>query len=372
MLDGSLRIMNHLYNFLRGLDVQEAKVNLKELDKETQRKYRRKDKKDTTRLDIVAEDIISVSPDFSGHIGLFQQVYRESGFVITEERGKVGPEDSRIWHNTPVIISDPTDRSSYLESMIEAHQDSCRTIGDVFDAEVERIGEAHARVEGCNASVTLLKKNEIIYSVIINLLTGEVFVAYEPGVFYGNINSINCHKDLTQRAKFKKDETLCMLCYCEGDKYVHNFEGTHLRFFPLEKSIRSPGGPIRFTYLLEEEGNQNVSNVGVIAHNGEKIQESLPNIAVAHFSRGELAAYKLFCDPTYSEQRGGKPLTPNLQNSLYENGLIQNTGIDLTFLNDHDYPSEFRDTTVIIPTKNLAARTMLEGMVRLDGAIRIV
>jgi hypothetical protein len=59
-------------------------------------------------------------------------------------------------------------------------------------------------------------------------------------------------------------------------------------------------------------------------------------------------------------------------NSLFNQGLIVNTGLKLTFLNNHLYPSEFRDTTVIIPTENEAALTLMNGMVDREYAMRII
>lgn len=371
MLNGSIDIMKHMYDHLRELSVEKGAKAISDFDEKTRRLYARKDGKDTFFFDIVAENAISLGANFYGHYSLFQRVYSQSGVIITEERGRV-PSDRRIEYNTPVIISDPVDRSSYLEKIIQQHGEECTTIGQVFDAERQKIGDKRARVEACNSSVTLLKDNMIKYSMMLNLFTGEVFVAYEPGVFYADITQLNGAECLEKRAKFKTDETLTMLCYTQEGKYENNRMGTHLRFFDLDTSIKSPGGPIRFTYLLEETNKEPVSSIGVIAHNGEKIQESLPNIAVAYFSNGELQAYKLFCDRDYNEHRAGKGLTPNLQNSIYNQGMITNMGIKLEFLNNHQYPSEFRNTTVVFPTENEAALTLMEGMVKRNFAIRII
>ena len=259
-----------------------------------------------------------------------------------------------------------------MERILETHGAECSTLGEVFDSERVRIGEGRARIEACNSSVTLLKDNMIKYSIVLNLFTGETFLAYEKGVFTGNIAEVSDIDDFQIPVSFKDDETLNMLCYCQGNKYENNRTGTHLRHFPLVDVGGFPGGPNRFTYLLSEETDEPVSPIGVIAHNGEKIQESLPNIAVAFFSKGDLQAYKLFCDREFHEHRAGKGLTPNLQNSIYNNGLLINTGLKLAFLNNHDYPSQFRDTTVIIPSSNDPAVTLMAGMVQREYAIRIV
>jgi hypothetical protein len=371
MLNGSLTIMRRMYNTLCRLSVKDAIRHISEMDAETQTLYSRKDGKDTRWFDVVAEDIICLGGEQCfGHYSLFQRIYRQSGVVITEERGRV-PKDRRIETNTPIIISDPIDGSSHLERMIEEFGDSCQTMGQIFDAELKRIGKPLARVQAPNASVTFLKDNQIRFAIVLNLLTGEVFVAYERGVFCGSIRRITNESKLSTRVSFKDTEKLLMLCYNKKGKYDNNRRGTHLRFFPLENGIKSPIGPLRFAYLLDDS-REVVSNIGVIAHSGEKIQESLPNIAVAFFSAGKLLAFKLFCDREYHEKRAGKLLTPVLQNSIYNPGLIINTGLKLTFLNNHDYPSQFRDTTVIVPADNDPAVTMMRGMVDQGFAVQIV
>lgn len=368
MLNGSIEIMAHMYKVLRQMDPKQAKADVSTLDERMADRYKRKDKKDTRLFDMVAEESISLGYKFVGHNSLFLQAYNEEGVIITEEKGKVG--SSRIEQNTPVIISDPIDRTRYLEEIIAEHGKSCKTMGEVFDLEVKRIGKYHARVEACTSSVTLLKDNMIKYSLILNLFTGESFVAYEHGVFQGNITKIKNVNDLKRKVEFKTDEGLDMLCFCKGEKYENNRKGTHLRFFPRDESIKLPGGPNRFTYLLKDK--KNVSNIKVIAHNGEKIQESLPNIAVAFFSEEQLCAYKLFCDRQHYGYRASKVLTPNLQNSIYNDGLLINTGLKLVFLNNHEYPSQFRDTTVITPVENDSAVTLMEGMVKRGYAIKII
>ena len=70
--------------------------------------------------------------------------------------------------------------------------------------------------------------------------------------------------------------------------------------------------------------------------------------------------------------RAEKVMTPNRLNSLYQLGLIEKEGIKVRFLNTHEYPSEFRDTTVITPVANDRAFTLMEGMIQQGYAIRIV
>jgi len=302
------------------------------------------------------------------------RAYNQAGVVITEECGRT-PREMRIEHVTPVIISDPVDSSAYFEKIMKELGQPEDKVGVVFDREVERVGEPAIRRHACSSSVTLIKDNAIKYTVAVNLLTGDIYVAYPKGVFRGDVRRTEKLADVSQQVEFSDKEDLTMLCFTrDTGKYETNRRGTHLRYFPLHKSARNPIGPVgplRFTYLVKF-GEESDSGVGVVGHNGEKVQELLPNIAVAYFSGGQLQAYKLFCDPEDVEERDGRDMTPTLANSLYANGRIANTGVKSTFLNNHDYPSAFRDTTVIISPRNEAALTMMTGMVERDFAVRIV
>lgn len=368
-LEASLRIMQKMYSALREVPVDDAMRHISEFPADVRKKFERKDGKDTRYFDMLAEEALSVGTvDCQGHISSMIGCYDQSGIVITEERGKL-PGDVLIQHNTPVIISDPVDRSSYLEELPEKHG-RARTMGELFDAEKNAQG-ALARIDGCNSSVTLIRENDIKYTVVLNLFNGEVFVANPEGIFHGSITEDEPEDIMSgEEIHFCKNESIDMVCYSKGEKYDENRKGTHLRFFNLVEDVVQPGGPIRFTYLLDDSSRVGV--VGLIANNGEKIQESLPNIAMAYFSKGELQAYKLFCDPKYSQSRSGRALTPNLMNSLFDNGKILTHGIKSQFLGFYDYPSQFRDTTVVVPKANKRALTMLEGMVGRDYAIRIV
>ena len=373
MLDGTIGILKHMFEQIRDMPIDEAMRNLSDLGEEKIRRYSRKDRKDTMLIDVVAEDAISIGDGFSGHLDYMLRIYNQTGVIITEECGRM-PREIKIEHNTPTIISDPIDGSSYFEDIMARHKENTKTVGKAFDIERETVGEKQAKRHACNTSVTLIKDNTIKYSVVLNLMTGDVFIGYPKGVFTGDIITAGSLKDISKPVCFADPENMSMLCYTRPGRYENNRKGTHLRFFPLHEHsslATGPIGPLRFTYITKIDGTDDY-DIGIIAHNGEKIQEALPNIAMALFSKDQLKAYKLFCDPDNIEARGGKVLTPNLANSLYSDGLIMNTGIKSTFLNNYDYPSEFRDTTAIFSSKNDAALTMFTGMVDRNYAVRIV
>ena len=384
MLNGSIRILSDTYKELRNLDISKADRNISEIACINRELYNGKFRKDTRYFDIFAEDLIATGKKFDGkyistfdgHDKLFSKVYGDiGGVIITEERGKIVTgehgkiDDSRIEYNTPLLTCDPVDRSSYLDRLIEKYKSKCSTLGELFDLELERIGSKRACLDGCTSSVTFLKDNMMKYSVILNFFTGEVVISYPKGVYTADINKVKSANDFSKKVKFRNDNSMDMLCYTKPGEYEKNRKNTHLSFFHFMKEIKSPGGPSRFNYLRKEL--QDVTSVGVIAHNGEKIQESLPNIVTALYSGGRLKAYKLYCDPSHLEYINDRPLTPNLKNSLYY-GMIRNKGINNQFFNNRKYPGESRDTTIIVPVWNEPAITMMKGMVERQFAEMIV
>ncbi|MAE13308.1 hypothetical protein CMO92_01975 [Candidatus Woesearchaeota archaeon] len=378
MMRGSLTILKHVFSLVRSTPLEDAMRNVKDMETKIAQRYSRKDGKDTIYIDVIAEEAISVGSEGSrGHIGFFHGIYDKSGTVITEERGKVG--EIAIGAHTPVIISDPIDRSSYMKQVVEFYRDQKvgdrkltvnDTIGEAFDFKVNAIGPHKAMREGPNSSVTLLKDNRIVYSLILNLFNGDIYIASPRGVYKGDIRKVTRPSDIDSEIRFNKDELREMLCYTtDQGKYESNRKGTHLRFFDLYKNAPSPTGPLRFTYLIKTEEDPPLP-VGVIAHNGEKIQEALPNIAIAFFSN-QMVGYKLYCDRGSQEFRAERLMTPSLQDSIY-NGDIHTKGIKLAFLSNYTYPSEFRDTTAFCHIDNDFAFTVLEGMRHQEYCERIL
>jgi len=378
-MDGSVKIIKRLFDRIRDIPIEDAKKDISEFSLDIRQKYCRKDTKDTSFADMVAEDIICGSRNEPGHSNLIRDVYDIGGVIITEEQGKYPRDDTRIDHRTPVIISDPIDASKYFDKMMSDHsgKKNVKRVGDAFDKELVYVG-TKARRHACNSSLTMLRDNSLKYTVVANLLTDDIYIASPRGVLMGDISKVKGAGDINTEVKFSDHEGKKLICYTtEKGKYEINRHGTHLRLLDFDKAeyrnaVGDIGvvGPLRFTYLLDYNGD--VSPFHVVGHNGEKIQEALPNIVVARYSKGRLNAYKLFCDDDELQVRANVALTPNLANSLYSDGLIRNMGIKTDFLNRYSYPSQFRDTTAIIVRGNEDAETTFSGMVQNRYAVRIV
>ncbi|MDI6721577.1 MAG: hypothetical protein QMD85_04245, partial [Candidatus Aenigmarchaeota archaeon] len=205
MLNGTISIMKRLFDLLRDMPVEEAVRDLKNFDKRTQEKYSRKDRKDTRFFDIVAEDAISLGDGCCGHMDHMLKAYNQMGVMITEECGRV-PREIRIEHNTPTIISDPVDSTSYFDDIMKRLGTKGDRVGTAFDRELDRVGEARARRHACNTSVTLMKDNEIKYTAVLNLLTGDIYIGSAKGVYRSVITSVNTATDLSIPLEFNDAE----------------------------------------------------------------------------------------------------------------------------------------------------------------------
>jgi hypothetical protein len=372
MMEGSFQILKKTYQELKNMKPEDAIKPVEELSEKLREIYNKKEKKDTLFMDVLAEQCLAGSEQRVGNLDLVSRVLPgHEGVWITEERGIVTLKNTDpLSHNqilisegTPVFISDPIDQSRQIEAMAKTYS-TLNNFGQIFDAELAKRGVV-ARVDAPNVSVTMLKNNQIMYTMILNLLTREFYVGSEKGVFSGDIEKASKFDDISNPLKFrtvfeKAEDNLRMVGYAFGGKYQRNLAGTNLSYFIHETTIAQPVGPLRFSYLLAENGTE-IPNIGLIAYNGEKVQELLPSIAMAYFAKGELNAWKLFCHPDKLEERAGKDMTPHLRNSLFK-GYMRTEGIEYTHMNRHRNPNNFRDTVVIIPKNNYSAKTMMRGM----------
>ena len=153
-------------------------------------------------------------------------------------------------------------------------------------------------------------------NIPFNFLTGELYVGCEDGVYVANmpvheniINEINGKgkiispkkitslqdvKEYGKQVRFSRADSLQAVMYLIGEEYENNLEQTPLKDFSTQILLRNgddslisskggPGGPGRIAYLRHTEQSE-IPEVPVLAYNGEKIQESLPSVAMAYLA----------------------------------------------------------------------------------------
>jgi hypothetical protein len=305
---------------------------------------------DTLMFDAVAEESI-----VEYHSGRFSQVYGINGVVLSEERG-MGCR-SRIYNETPVILSDPLDGSKNLSSLVRRHIGLgwLEKLGELFDFYRDEAGEK-VRVTAPVSALSLIRDGELKYSLVLNLFTGEVYASYEGGVFAGDINLAADVGSISRRVEWRDDAKPLLLCNRAGADRCKNYTASHLEeFFGHDLSATYFVGPSRFTYLLKENQGH-FPQIGVIAHNREGIQEIISNLGMAVYSGGALRAYKLFC--------------PEYELPFFK-GEIAGKGLDTRVLDELMYPGDYRDTTVIVPSANEGGVRKMEGAVEKGYGMRL-
>jgi len=313
--------------------------------------YCSKKKMDTFLLDAVAEECIAEQ-----HSEKSSLIYGIRGVVMSEERG-MGCR-SRVSDYTPVLLSDPVDGSRNLSKLVsdQIAAGGMENLGQLFDSYEEKLGDL-ARISAPVSALTFIKVGELKYSMVLNFFTGEIYVAYENGVMVGNINHALSVDSIDEEVNWRQDGKQLLTCNMRRESRCRNFEASHLNeFFRLDKSVSYFAGPSRFTYLLA--GAEDLfPDLGVVCHNKEGIQEIISNIGVALYSGGRLKAYKLCC-PEYE-----KP---------FFRGMIAETGVNSSVLEQLIYPGDYEDTTVVVPSSNTKAVVKMDEIVDKGYGMRLV
>jgi hypothetical protein len=358
MLGLSLQTIRKTYGSIRDISLEAAVADLSSSSSCQGKKL-----KDTLGLDRVAEQQI-----ISSLLEASERIYGKEALVISEECGRAGA--SRISPGTPVFISDPFDGSKFAESKIREHI-SLGYLGKVFDAVHEENGHSISMIVAPTTSFTMIRDGELKFSVVANLVRGDVFSMSQDGIYVGNPameprESIFIYKQFGFREQMGDK----MVCYCGREPYALNMAHTGLGgLFERDEMITFAAGPSRFSYLLPE-AEEHFPDTGVLAYNGEPAQEFLPTLAAAFFSGGRLNAYKLCASCDISEDKGFK-MTPAPEESMFS-GMIGEKGLRLDVLDCKEYPSEYSDTLVVVPVSNGPAYKKMEQAVAEGAAMRLV
>jgi hypothetical protein len=292
--------------------------------------------------------------------------------LITEEIGSSiklrGTEDEVVY------FSDPMDRSKVLRTFLEKQNGKIKDIFEdknIIDKWEAECGDK-IELSGPYGSITAIRHDSILFNVMINYITGIIYIASDAGVGKLSMSDIF---DENEQAIIKRTRDLLntvesisfggslieskkFIAFCSGKKYEDNLISAKIFANEGIEQIRkeylkydNPGGPARILYLKAP------LNSGFILSNGEKIGEWLGWLAYVKYSPQKLRAYEISFDSTWT--RDQILMAPGPAYSILVNNIEEDKGIpyvkvklNMSKLKFLDNPSRYRSTILICPETN--------------------
>lgn len=315
-------------------------------------------KEDSLFLDVLPENMLRLRllTEYDRHIVL-----------VTEEKGEFNYEE--ISEAEFVIFSDPTDRSKQLKMFIQAgitrgviqlHSLLAELLtSDEAMPLWEEVGGTPAQLSGSCCSLTVVKRGEILFSLILNYITGEVSVACKDRIGTCQIDASVPSAALPSITKWRE------VGFAEprnGKSYVTYLGKSYRQYLEDAKLLSptyttdqtEPGGPLRILYLSD----LNPEPQGFILSNGEKIGEWIGWLAFCRYS-SELVAYSIF--PGTSFARDDILMTPSPPYSILESGS-RSLRLNYEKLKYFDNPSRYREMILVTHHKNSLIRAKIEAV----------
>jgi len=341
--------------------------------------YSKYGKGDTLTLDAIPE------------ITIDQRIksFDKYGILVTEEFTEKSalnwPDDPEPVRQPLMLFSDPTDRSSQLGVFLKHISQGKETnkmgdlLADINPVEVwETVHgkpESPAIITGATSSITCIRKGEIIFSVILNLVTQTIFVATEIGIYYWVIPNFTDKKlesvDLdviTKHGKILKFPPSSKTCETADDckrfvtflgapnktGYIENFKDCMIFVDAPDHFVhhRVPGGPARILYLSELQNKHGA--IGFIMANGEKIGEWIHWLSFAKFAHNSsggkaLRVFEVSIDRPWTKE--GILMSTHPQYSIFR-ATKEGTYVDVSKLRNFHSPSRFRSMLIVTPFDN--------------------
>ncbi|MBI1961464.1 MAG: hypothetical protein HYS45_02055, partial [Parcubacteria group bacterium] len=227
----------------------------------------------TLGLDAIPEITIA------GRLTAFDQ----HAILITEELDEQArrrwPTDSDPVRQPLMFFSDPTDRSIELEKYIQeiSQRDPTAKVGALMQRCDRRTvweqvsKESPAIITGPTTSITCVRKGQVVFSVILNYVTGTICVASDIGVYWYELKPFDdpTNEDLTfagiarhgqhlvfpsvRERRFSPDDCKRFVTFLGKKGYRENFDDSMLFVEQPDGFLHhsTPPGPPRTLYLSE-------------------------------------------------------------------------------------------------------------------------
>jgi hypothetical protein len=329
---------------------------------------------DTLGLDAIPEITIT------SRVGNFD----EHALIITEELDdnahRRWPTDSDPIKQPLMFFSDPTDRSIELEKYIKeiSKNDNIQKVGvlmgriDQKSVWEEVSGEKPAIITGPSTSITCVRKGNVIFSVILNYVTGTICVACDIGIYWYELkpfidksNENITLSDITQKGKllifpsttgrgFSSDDCKRFCTFLGKSGYRENFNDSRLFVEDPDQFLHhsKPPGPPRTLYLSEFQNNH--GHVGFVLANGEKIGEWVPWLPFIKYAKNEnggraLRAFEIFIERPWT--KNGMLMSTSKPYSIFY-GEKEKMYLDMSRLRGFQRPSQFRCMLAVLQSDN--------------------
>ncbi len=280
--------------------------------------------------------------------------------VLTEERIIRGIE----YINDLCWILDPVDRSDQLKVFLELAKNGDSTFRS-FLKDPEFHKHKLDPLNNPTGSITCILKGKILFSLILDFITGEIYASFDSKAKFGNLEDYGTPEDLLLKGEdllFEKREFLGDrnpikegVCYLGKEVYQELFEalGFKKHHQPANPQYHKPGGPARILFL----SNITQYKPLFILSNGEKISEFIAWISFALASK-DLVIYELTPKGYKNFIRYGVIMAPPKYYTALkttpsvESGVPAEVSLDMSKLTNLDIPCNFRSAILITHINN--------------------
>lgn len=330
-------------------------------------------KGDTLGLDAIPEITISARlKEFDSHAILITE-------ELDEQVHRRWPTDSNPTKQPLMFFCDPTDRSDQLEEFFKhiSKKNPIAKVGDLLakcnqEKLWEKMFEAPVSITGSTAAITCVRKGKIIFSVILNYITGTIITATDIGVYWYKLKSFSDKSnekvdlyDIVENGKLlcfpsvkdlghSSDDCKRFVTFLGKKGYAENFNDSMLFVENPNDFVHhiKPPGPPRPLYLSDFQKKN--GPVGFILSNGEKIGEWMHWLSFVKYGHNKNGAYAL----RVYEISIDRPWTKNgmLMSTSSPYSLFCDEGkesyLDISRLRNFKRPSQFRCMIVVLPYDN--------------------
>lgn len=308
--------------------------------------------------------------------------YDKKNIFVTEEQEpglNEWPKSTDSNSDDVVFISDPVDRSKYMEKFFrlvsagKEKQSVFEIMKEINSKKIweESIGDKPVTITGATTALSCLVGGKILYSVIANHISSSITIAGPNGVYQMELPSTIEKVKKVDLAYIQKNgkrlifpsanescldkrEKMRFVAFNGKSGYPENLVDSMIIVDDPNSYIHhnEPGGPSRVLYLSElQKGN---GPVGFIVANGEKITEWIHWLAFVKYAENTDGNPALMIYEVSNERphtKGGIPMSTHPSNSIFYKRDGENF-IDVSLLRRFDPPSHFRSMLVISPWDN--------------------